>query len=106
MRSELATGSPRRSASIADERSGLPSASGGVLVDVVDSVLDGADLFGILVGDLGPELFLEAHDQLDKVERVGVEIVNERGLELVLILFESKLFNHDLLQPIVGVACH
>src|SRR5918994_2851428 len=58
--------------------------SGGVFVDVVDGVLDGADLLGILVRNLRPELLFEAHDQLDEVERVGVEIVNEGGLGLDL----------------------
>jgi hypothetical protein len=58
---------------------------GGVLVDIVGSVLDGADLLRVLVRDLGPELFLEAHDQLHEVERVRVQVVDERRLRLDLL---------------------
>jgi hypothetical protein len=47
------------------------------LVDVFDGVADGADALGVLVGDLGSELLLEAHDELDQVERVGVQVVDE-----------------------------
>src|ERR1019366_8719912 len=67
-------------------KAGWPAAQalGGALVNVFDRVAYGSDPLRILVGDLGPELFLEAHDQLDQVERVGVEV------------------NDDLLQAIVG----
>ena len=64
----------------------VPSAAtspvGALLVrrDVVDGLADGLDLLGVLVGDLDSELVLELHDQLDEVERVGVEILLERGL--------------------------
>ena len=72
-----------------------------MLVDVVDGVLDGPDLLGVLVGDLGPELLLEAHDELDEVQGVGVEVVDERGLGLDLLLVDAELLDDDLLQPIV-----
>src|SRR5512139_1908684 len=55
------------------ERSGLAAA----LVDVVDRLLDGGDLLGVLVRDLRLELFLERHHELDGIERVGAEIVDE-----------------------------
>ena len=36
---------------------------------------DGADRLGLLVGDLHAEALLEVHDQLDQVERVGLQVV-------------------------------
>jgi hypothetical protein len=45
--------------------------------DVVDGLSDSRDLLGVLVRDLDPELILELHDQLDEIERVGVEILLE-----------------------------
>ena len=39
-----------------------------VLADIVDRVLDGANLLGILVGDFDVERFLESHDQFDGVK--------------------------------------
>src|SRR5216110_3001099 len=66
------------------ESSGL-----GVGLDVVDGLLDGGDLLGFLVRDLGLELFLERHDQLDGVERISTEVVDERGLVLDLGLVDA-----------------
>src|SRR5215212_6685162 len=78
---------------------------GRVLVDVVDSVLDGADLLRILVRDLRPELLFEAHDELDEIERVGIQVVDERRLGLDLFLVGAELLDHDLLEAVVG-CCH
>ena len=78
---------------------------GGALVDVVDGVLDGADLLGVLVGDLRPELLFEAHDELDEVQRVGVQVVDERRLRLDLILVGAELLDDDLLEALVR-CCH
>jgi hypothetical protein len=75
---------------------------GGVLVDVVDGVLDGADLLCILVRDLRPELLFQAHDQFDKVEGIRVQVVDERRLGLDLILVGAELLDDDLLEPVVG----
>src|SRR4029079_3057702 len=79
---------------------------GGVLVDVIDGVLDGADLLRILVRDLRPELLLEAHDELDEIEGVGVEIVHEGRLRLDLLLIDTELLDDDLLQALVGRCGH
>ena len=48
--------------------------------DVVDGLPDALDLLRVLVRDLDPELVLELHDQLDEVERIGVEILLEGRL--------------------------
>src|SRR6266540_813026 len=103
MRSGCRMSSPRRAAS---DAAGLivPEIGplGGVLFDVIDRVLDGPDLLGILVRDLGPKLFLEAHDELDQVEGISVEIVDEGGLRLDLVLVDAELLNDDLLETLVG----
>src|SRR4051812_40601742 len=53
--------------------------SGGLLVlrRVVDRELDGGDLLGLFVGNLDPELVLERHHELDRVERVGAQVGDE-----------------------------
>src|SRR5215212_1419106 len=102
-RSESAMGRPSRSARAAAGRTapGTAARLGRPLVDVVDCVLDGPDLLGVLVGDLGPELFLEAHDQLDEVQGVCVQVVDERRFGLDLVFLDAKLLDHELLQPLV-----
>src|SRR6516164_6297722 len=76
---------------------GTPVGSGlaAALVDVVDGLMDGGDLLGVLVGDLDLELLLESHHQLDRVERIGPEIVHERRIVRDLFLFDAQLLGHD-----------
>src|SRR5690606_17787967 len=47
-----------------------------IRLHVIDRLLDRRDLLGFLVGNLGFELVLERHHQLDGVERVGTQIVD------------------------------
>src|SRR5689334_10858960 len=51
--------------------------SGGRLGEELDRVADRQNRLGRIVGNLAAELFLEGHDQLDSVERVGAEVVDE-----------------------------
>src|ERR1043165_5339179 len=52
----------------------------GVRFDVLDRFLDAGNLLGILVGNLDAELLFEGHHQLHGIERVGAQIVDERGV--------------------------
>ena len=49
-------------------------------------------------GDLDAELILELHDELDEVERVGVEIVLEGRLGRDLALVDTELLDENLLD--------
>src|SRR5579859_7503008 len=46
-----------------------------VRLDIGDDILDGADLFGILVRDLHAVFFLEGHHEFDDIERIGAEVL-------------------------------
>src|SRR3954452_2999171 len=77
--------------------------------DVVDGLPDGRDLLGVLVRDLDPEGVLELHDQLDQVERVGVEVLLERRLLGDLALLDPELLGQNLLDPLedfIARRCH
>src|ERR1700756_2380 len=71
--------------------SGLAAA----LVDVVDGLVDGSNLLGILVRDFDLEFLLEGHHQLDRVERIGAQVVDERGIVRDLLLLDAQLFGND-----------
>src|ERR671915_2045855 len=77
-----------------------------VLLDVLDGVRDLLDLLGVLVRDLHAELLLEAHDELDQVEGVGVEVFDERGLGSDLLLVHAELLDDDLLEAFERAVCH
>src|SRR5205085_6361334 len=67
-------------------------------VYVVVRVADALNLLGVLVGDFDAELLLEAHHQLDRVERVGPQVVNEARVRRHLVLVNAQLVNDDLLH--------
>src|SRR6185503_15902277 len=90
---------PRRSASSSSGGASMgESALLLVLLDELDGVGDLLGLLGILVRDLHSELLFQAHDELDQVEGVGVEVFDERGLWGDLFLVDTELLDDDLLQ--------
>src|SRR5690606_5871774 len=81
-----------------------PKGSGlRVGLDVVDRLLDGRDLLGFLVRDLGLELVLECHDQFDRVERVRAQVVDEDGFVLHFRFVHAELFSDDFLDSLLDV---
>src|SRR5271169_655506 len=49
----------------------------GVLVDIGNCILNGADFLRVLVRNLNVEGLFEGHHQLDRVQRVGAKIVHK-----------------------------
>jgi hypothetical protein len=70
----------------------------------VDRVLHGHDLLGGIVGNLAPELLLERHDQLDRVEAVRSEIVDEAGVVGHFRLIDAKMLHHNLFYSLGDIA--
>lgn len=71
-----------------------------MLLNVFYGIANGADVFGVLVLDLEVELLLHRHDNLDKIERVGVEIPNELGTLDNLIRLDAEPLGDDPLNPL------
>jgi hypothetical protein len=58
--------------------------------DIGDSVADGSDLLGIIVGDRGGERFLKLRDELEGAEAVEAKVVEEAmGFENVGAAFRQ-----------------
>jgi len=66
-------------------------------LNVSDRVLHGGDLFGIFVGDIEVESFLERHHQLNDIQRIGTEVIDKAGGGIDLRLIHAQLFDDDLL---------
>src|SRR5262249_13782331 len=79
-----------------------PAPSGYLLLDVgldvVDGILDGLDLLGILLGDLDVERLLERQNQLHDGERIFFEVVNERRRTGQLLRRDLELRADDVLD--------
>src|SRR5271165_3884086 len=68
-----------------------------MLLDVIHRILHGADFFRVLIGNLDVEALLEGHDQLHGVERVGAQVIDERGAGSDFALVHTQLLHYDLL---------
>jgi hypothetical protein len=69
-----------------------------VLLDVIDGVLHGADLLGVLVRDVDGERLFKGEHQLDQAQGVGAEIIDEGHLGSDLRLLDVELFLDDALN--------
>src|SRR6185312_4807030 len=56
-----------------------------------------------IVRNLAAEFLFEGHDQLDRVQAVGAEIVDKAGAFGNLLGFDAQVFHHDLLNPLANV---
>src|SRR3954453_19442544 len=75
-----------------------------VRFDVLDRFLDAGNLLRVLVRDLDAELLFEGHHQLHRVERVGAEVVDERGVRGDFFFVDAQLFDDDALDFVSN--CH
>src|SRR5207249_1432191 len=74
-----------------------------VCADEIDCLFDRRDLFRFFVGNLGLKLLLEGHHELDRVERIGAKIIDERRFILDLGFIDAKLLGDDFLDPLFNV---
>jgi len=73
-------------------------------LDELYGIAKGLDGLGGVIGDLDAELFFEGHDQFDRVEAVGAQIVDERGVLGNLVLFHTQVLYNDLLHAVGDIA--
>src|SRR5574337_18958 len=83
-----------------------PTSRSGLLVagGVIDRVLHGGDLLGVLVRNLDAELVFQRHHQFHRVQRIGPEVGHEGLLADDLGLFDAELLGNDLLDACFDVA--
>jgi hypothetical protein len=67
-------------------------------------VADRDDRLSLIVGNLHAELFLEGHDKLNGVERIGAKVVNEIRIVDHLVGFDAQMFDNDLLYALSDIA--
>src|SRR5579864_7396436 len=77
----------------------------GVLADVIDGVLYGADLLGILVRNLDIEGLFKGHDEFNGVQRIGTQVVYKRRARSDFALIHAQLLHNNLFYLLVN-GCH
>src|SRR6476660_2375237 len=81
----------------------VPRSALCVLFEELDGVADCQNGFGGIVGYLAAKFLLEGHDELDRVEAVGAEIVDETGVFRDLVGLDAEMLNDDLLNPLANI---
>src|SRR4051794_30321384 len=90
-------GSHRGSAAGWSGRTAVPSAV-LLLLDVGDGIADRLEVLHLVVGDLDVELLLGGDDDLDHRQRVDVQVVDERLVELYVVGGDARDLVDDLGQ--------
>src|ERR1700722_5325436 len=74
-----------------------------VLLEKFCGVADGQNGLRGIVGNLATELFFKRHHGLDRIEAVGTEVVNEARVVDHFFGFNTKVFDHDLLNSLANL---
>src|SRR5580658_5886051 len=75
----------------------------GVLFEEFDRVADGQNGFGRVVGNFTTKFLFEGHDELDRIETVGAEVVDETGIIRDLVRLDAQVLHDDLLHPLGSI---
>src|SRR5438552_1556566 len=75
-----------------------------VLLEEFHRVADSEDGLRGIVGNFTAELFLESHDQLDRIEAVGTEVIDEARRLRYLFGFHAQVLHDDFFHPLANVA--
>src|SRR5207237_983947 len=76
----------------------------GVLLEEFHRIADGEDGLRGIVGNFTAELFLEGHDQFDRIEAVGTEVVDKARRFRYLFGFHAQVLHYDFFYPLANVA--
>ena len=71
--------------------------------DEIDSVLNGLDLFLLVVRNFDAERVFKSHDQFNGVKRVCTEVGDESAFILDIGFIDAELFSDDLLNLLFNI---
>src|SRR6266436_259645 len=74
-----------------------------VLFEKFCGVADRQNRFRGIVGNFATEFFFKRHHELDGIEAVGAEVVNEARVVDHFFGLNTKVFDHDLLNPLANL---
>src|SRR3984957_8203852 len=75
----------------------------GVLFEEFDGVADGQNGFGRVIGNLATKFLFERHDELDRIEAIGAEMVDRAGVIRDLVGLDAQMLHDDLLYPLANI---
>src|ERR1700684_3539840 len=75
----------------------------GVLFEELDGVAHGQNGFRRVIGNLATKFLFESHDELDRIEAIGAEIIDEAGVIRDLVGLDAQMLPDDLLSPLANI---
>src|ERR1700737_108439 len=75
-----------------------------VLLEKFRGVANGQNCFRGIVRNLATEFLFKGHHELDCIKAVGAEVVNEACVIDHLLRLDTKVFHHNLLNPLAYLA--
>src|SRR3954452_4763861 len=76
----------------------------GVFFQEFCGVTDGQDRLRGIVGNLTTKFFFKRHHELDGIKTVGAEVINEARVVVHFFGFNTKVFDHDLLNSLANLS--
>src|SRR6266436_1561066 len=74
-----------------------------VLFEKFRGVTDGQNRLRGVIGNFATEFFFKRHHELDGIEAVGAEVINEARVVDHFFGLNTKVFDHDLLNPLANL---
>lgn len=74
------------------------------LLDELDGIADSQDRVSGIVRNFDAEFFFESHNQLNRIERVGAQIVDEACAFNNLVGVHAKMINNNFLYAFCDIA--
>src|SRR5205823_479768 len=74
-----------------------------VFFEKFDRVANGQNRFGGVVGDLAAKFFLKGHNELDRVETVGAEVIDEAGVLGHFVRLDAEMFHDDFFHALANI---
>src|SRR5437660_7228110 len=74
-----------------------------VFFEKFDRVTNGQNRFGGVVGDLAAKFFLKGHNELDRVETVGAEVIDEAGVLGHFVRLDAEMFHDDFFHALANI---
>src|SRR3984893_16667019 len=74
-----------------------------VLFEKFCGVADGQNRLRGVIGNFAAEFFFKCHHEFDGIEAVSAEVVNKAGIVDHFFRFDTKVFDHDLLNSLANL---
>ena len=75
-----------------------------MLLDVIDGVLNGANVLRLFVWDFDIKLFFHVHHEFNQVQRISAQVIDKRCLGNDLRSFLVELLSDDIANSVLYVA--